>query len=246
MAATLHSGIIPGDEAKKLYSYPTLPSDSDKLLLGDGTWGDVYHHPTMTAVTGYPTANVAPNFGDKFRFMQISRDSLGHVSGMASRWVTIPSYTATDSKVGLMSTADKVKLDGIASLANNYTHPTYTARTGKPTANQTPAFGATFTISQFTSDSTGHVTAATDRTVKIPTLPTVSSSAYGVMTAAMYNSLTSAAASSSSVSNVNARLASIESILTTACTSSIDASGCMVFTLSNGKTLLKIDKAGEW
>ena len=110
-----HDGIIPSDEADKLYSYPTLPSDSDKLLLGDGTWGDVYHHPTMTAVTGYPTANVAPNFGDKFRFMQISRDSLGHVSGMASRWVTIPSYTATDSKVGLMSTADKVKLNAYPS-----------------------------------------------------------------------------------------------------------------------------------
>lgn len=49
-----------------------------------------------------------------------------------------------------------------------YTHPTYTARTGKPTANATPAFGGTFTVSQITSDSTGHVTNATDRTVKIP------------------------------------------------------------------------------
>ena len=49
-----------------------------------------------------------------------------------------------------------------------YTHPTYTARTGKPTGNQTPGFGSTFTISQITSDGTGHVTAATDRTVKIP------------------------------------------------------------------------------
>ena len=49
-----------------------------------------------------------------------------------------------------------------------YTHPTYTARTGKPTENQTPGFGSTFTISQITSDGTGHVTAATDRTVKIP------------------------------------------------------------------------------
>ena len=49
-----------------------------------------------------------------------------------------------------------------------YTHPTYTARTGKPTANQTPAFGGTATVSQITSDGTGHVTAATDRTITIP------------------------------------------------------------------------------
>ncbi len=52
--------------------------------------------------------------------------------------------------------------------STTYTHPTYTAQTGKPTANQTPAFGATFTISQVTSNATGHVTAMTDHTVKIP------------------------------------------------------------------------------
>lgn len=49
-----------------------------------------------------------------------------------------------------------------------YTHPSYTARTGKPTANQTPAFGGTATVSQITSDAKGHVTAATDRTITIP------------------------------------------------------------------------------
>ena len=49
-----------------------------------------------------------------------------------------------------------------------YTHPSYTARTGKPTTNQTPAFGGTATVSQMTSDATGHVTGATDRTITIP------------------------------------------------------------------------------
>lgn len=51
---------------------------------------------------------------------------------------------------------------------DKYTHPTYTARTGKPTANQTPAFGGTATVSQITSDGTGHVTGMTDRTITIP------------------------------------------------------------------------------
>lgn len=49
-----------------------------------------------------------------------------------------------------------------------YTHPSYTAITGKPTANQTPSFGGTATVSQITSDTTGHVTGATDRTITIP------------------------------------------------------------------------------
>src|SRR5699024_1178596 len=35
---------------------------------------------------------------------------------------------ATTSKDGLMSSEDKTKLDGIASGANKYTHPSYTAR----------------------------------------------------------------------------------------------------------------------
>ena len=49
-----------------------------------------------------------------------------------------------------------------------YIHPQYTARTGVPIANQTPAFGGTFSVNQITSDTTGHVTAATSRTITIP------------------------------------------------------------------------------
>ena len=49
----------------------------------------------------------------------------------------------------------------------SYTHPTYTARTGKPTGNVTINFDSTssFTLSQVKSDGTGHVTDMTDRTV---------------------------------------------------------------------------------
>ena len=60
-------------------------------------------------------------------------------------------------------------------------HPAYTARTGKPTGNQTPTFGGTFTISQITSDATGHVTNATDRTVTIPALPDATDTTKGVV-----------------------------------------------------------------
>ena len=99
------------------------------------------------------------------------------------------SPNATASADGFMSAADKTKLDGIATGANNYTHPIYTARTGYPTANQTPGFGSTFSVSQVTSDASGHVSGLTTRTVKIPaTLATTS--ANGLMSAADKKQLT--------------------------------------------------------
>ena len=58
-----------------------------------------------------------------------------------------PSDVATQSTNGLMSAADKTKLDGIAENANNYTHPSYTARASR--------------LYKVTVDSTGHVSAAT-------------------------------------------------------------------------------------
>ena len=58
-----------------------------------------------------------------------------------------PSDVATQSTNGLMRAADKTKLDGIAENANNYTHPSYTAR----------ASG----LYKVTVDGTGHVSAAT-------------------------------------------------------------------------------------
>ncbi len=105
---------------------------------------------------------------------------------------------ATTSANGLMSSTDKSKLDGIASGANKYTHPTYTARTGKPTANATPAFGGTFTVSQITSDGTGHVTGATDRTITIPSTAATTSAA-GLMSASDKSKLDGITASADSV-----------------------------------------------
>ena len=90
---------------------------------------------------------------------------------------------ASQSAAGLMSAGDKAKLDGVAAGANAYVHPSYTARTGKPTGNQTPAFGGTFPVSQIVTDAQGHVTAATDRTVKIPDTE-ASQSVHGLMSAA--------------------------------------------------------------
>ena len=65
-------------------------------------------------------------------------------------WATPPNTTygvATDEDNGLMSAADKQKLDGIANGANNYTHPSYTSRTSG--------------LYKITVDASGHVSAVT-------------------------------------------------------------------------------------
>lgn len=54
---------------------------------------------------------------------------------------------ATTSANGLMSSEDKTKLNGIATGANNYAHPTYTAKTSG--------------LYKITVDGTGHVSATT-------------------------------------------------------------------------------------
>ena len=65
-------------------------------------------------------------------------------------WQTPPNTTygvATSEDNGLMSAADKEKLDGIANGANNYTHPSYTSRTSG--------------LYKITVDASGHVSAVT-------------------------------------------------------------------------------------
>lgn len=90
---------------------------------------------------------------------------------------------ATTGAAGFMSAADKQKLDGIAAGANAYTHPGYTARTGVPTADQTPGFGGSFNVTQPVSDDAGHITAMNSRKVTIPDTAATQSAA-GLMSAA--------------------------------------------------------------
>lgn len=58
----------------------------------------------------------------------------------------------------------------ILTTKDAYTHPSYTERTGVPTANQSPAHGGSFHVSQPVSDSTGHITAVNDRTITLPNI----------------------------------------------------------------------------
>lgn len=183
------------------------------------TQDTVYTHPTTAGNKHIPAGGASGNI---LRWKAAGEAEWGSELD--------PVYVdATTTTHGLMSAADKSKLDGVASgaevnqnaysnvkvgtttvaadsktdtlelvagnnititpdatndkitiAATQYTHPAYTSRTGKPTANATPGFGGTVTISQITSDASGHVTAATDRTITIPSA-VASSSANGLM-----------------------------------------------------------------
>lgn len=150
-------------------------SGKSNFLKADGTTADAnnYSHPTYTSKTN--------------GLYKITVDGTGHVSGTASVGSSdLPSHTHTASDLpstmtpsshthgsgditGLTASKNVVTgSDGKLTTEDKYTHPSGTAKTGNPTANQTPTFGSTFTVTQFTSNAQGHISGATDRTVKIP------------------------------------------------------------------------------
>lgn len=125
--ATYHTGVISGQEAEKLYSYPTLAAqgttDTTLYLAGNGTWASaagVYEHPTIDATIGTPTTSQAPEFGEDVTISSYAFDSLGHFASLNNWTLTLPDYTATSIDAGLMSAQDKISLasfaDRLASL----------------------------------------------------------------------------------------------------------------------------------
>ena len=112
-------------------------------------------HPYAgSASAGGPANSVANSLT-----ISLNGTSQGAYNGSAAKSVNVTAASvgaaaashshaaATTSAAGFMSAADKAKLDGIATGANNYTHPAYTAH------------GAG--LYKVTVDATGHVSAAT-------------------------------------------------------------------------------------
>lgn len=75
------------------------------------------------------------------------------------------------------------------TAVNNYTHPSHNPTTGVPTANAAPGFGGTFKVGQVASDSQGHVTGQTERTITIPST-VATDSVTGLMSSADHTKLT--------------------------------------------------------
>lgn len=92
----------------------------------------------------------------------------------------ITGITITDGKITAIT----------ETPVNNYTHPSHTATTGVPTANAAPGFGGSFQVNQIASDSQGHVTSSTTRTITIPATE-ASASTKGLMTATQVQNLNS-------------------------------------------------------
>ena len=185
--------------AGSMYTHPTYTAKSSGLykITVDGTG----HVSATTAVTKSDiTALGIPGSDTKYGvFKAATADAAGGTGlvpapakgaqGLFLRgdnvWAkpTDTTYNdATTSAHGLMTAADKTKLDGIAAGANKYTHPGYTAK----------ASG----LYKVTVDASGHVSAATAVTkaditaLGIPAQDTnttyndVTTSAHGLMTAA--------------------------------------------------------------
>lgn len=140
-----HSGLkslfVAQQSGKGLSTNDFTTAEKEKLA-GIAEQANNYVHPTYTA--------------QESGLYKITVDATGHVSAVtavAKADITdlgIPGQdttydAATTESAGLMSAADKDKLDGIAVGANNYSHPTYTAQ----------ASG----LYKVTIDSTGHVSA---------------------------------------------------------------------------------------
>ena len=97
-------------------------SQTNGNIKVDGTETTVYTHPTAGANTSKGDATAQnPGFGGTFKALSATVDSMGHTTALGEHTVTIPDATATPStdgvggSAGLMSAADKEKLDNISS-----------------------------------------------------------------------------------------------------------------------------------
>lgn len=90
-------------------------------LTGAGTWAApnwLTEHPTIS-VSSDDTDTATPAFGGTFTAVgAIEKDANGHVTKVTTRTVTVPNAAASTGAAGLMSAADKTKLDAFQAAAN--------------------------------------------------------------------------------------------------------------------------------
>lgn len=110
------------------------------VTYANGTSSSVTIHPTETAYpaegdgAAVPAANQTPGFGSTFNVPQVVTDNYGHVTLQNTKTVKIPNTAASTSEAGLMSAADKRKLDSMTNQVRRYEVPnpalTYDSATG--------------------------------------------------------------------------------------------------------------------
>lgn len=129
--------------------------------------------PASTTSVG-DTTNQTPGFGGTFKVTSETVDTDGHTTGIAEHTVTIPSATAiasssgTGGSAGLMSAADKEKLDTLPSAVNDGTLSITVGSDQAQTFTANQAGNTTVTIPNAASASggsaaTGGLMTATDK-----------------------------------------------------------------------------------
>ena len=121
-----HDGIIPSDEADKLYSYPALSGDSDTFLNGAGD----FDHPHEQHFSADPTNSVdwttsLAVYGnvnwllrtEVWNVPAFQVDKYGHIIKLSYKRNRI--LNATTTVPGFMSADDKVKLDAYPVLPSD-------------------------------------------------------------------------------------------------------------------------------
>ena len=211
VATTSAAGVMSKEDKTKLNGVATGATanvgtitevKTTSPLSGSGTSGSVtVSHSNSGATAGsYGVAsgsgNLEPGFGGSVTVPGYTVNATGHITAARERTVKIPNSTASTTTNGLMSSTDKVKLNGIAegATANTGTIEEITSTgpiVGSGTSGTvalshadsgvasgtygdtattalTPAFGDTVNVPGISVNTTGHVTGAGSHTVKIP------------------------------------------------------------------------------
>ena len=120
-----------------------LMTSADKTKLdGIDENANAYTHPSYTSYASGLRKFTVDTSGHVSATAAVAKSDITAL-GIPAQDTTYTAATTTDN--GLMTAADKTKLDGIAEGANNYTHPSYTSY----------ASG----LRKFTTDTSGHVSA---------------------------------------------------------------------------------------
>lgn len=158
-----------GGTATTTYHRRKLSNVFKALSKSDVTTALGYTPPTSDTNTTY-TLTQDSSDGHKLTFKP---------SNGSATTITIPDNNttyaaATQSANGLMSAADKKKLDGVAASANNYTHPTSSGN------KHIPAGGSSGQILRWSADGTAAWGADNDTIYTHPTYTAKSSGLYKV------------------------------------------------------------------
>ncbi len=153
---------------------PLSIGDKVHIVYPLGVSKDMYMAEDMAASSGTPDIGVKTVDGQTGDIILTNR--------YASK------QDATSSSSGLMSSADKSKLDGITTYSSgsgislsgtviNHSN-SITAGTAQGDASKSLAFGGTFTVPSVTYDGQGHITGKGTTTMTMPTNPNTDKNVY--------------------------------------------------------------------